>query len=128
MKNSNILHLQLTELKFWLQCLIHLLETLLNQVIPIDTIVYQKIILKYLIKAFLNTKPFENKTLDDSVEMDISHEFVNIPKNRNLQISIIPEETITKAPKPSTDNLSFWAQKKKYESLSKTDLSCNTYC
>ena len=76
----------------------------------------------------MNTKQFLKKSLNDSKDINISYDFVNIPRNQNFTNIKHSSNTSTQELQiMNSKDSSFWTSKKKFELLKKQALSRNWY-
>ena len=72
----------------------------------------------------MNSKQYQQKILNDTKEIEISQEFTNIPRNKNLSIrKVRPDAISNKKVETDQNKLSFWSSKKNYEKNNKNNLS-----
>lgn len=74
-------------------------------------------------EVFLNSKQYQQKQLNDTMEIDISGDFVHIPKNKMLSIRRCEPKNISNRPVNEKQSNSFWSLKKKYEKQNQINLS-----
>jgi hypothetical protein len=72
----------------------------------------------------LNSKQYQQKILNDTKEIDVSHEYPNIPRNKNLSIRKVEPVVISnKTIEAKEKKFSFWSSKKHFEKFNKNNLS-----
>lgn len=76
-----------------------------------------------LTEVFLHSKQYQQKQLNDTLEIDVSGDYVNVPKNKMLSIRKIEPQSISNKKIDDNQRNSFWSSKKKFERHNHISLS-----